>query len=103
IMEGQVRNILRHVQNARKKANMNISDYIQLGLSASDDLVAALKAQEEYLKSEGLVDSLVYDALAPADYREEVTLDATPVVITIRRAMPDASRDSAATENLNDE
>src|SRR5262245_59304304 len=45
IMEGQVRNILRHVQNARKKANMNISDYIQLGLSASDDLVAALKAQ----------------------------------------------------------
>ncbi len=86
VMEGQARNILRAVQNARKKANLNISDYIHLGLSTTVELAAALKAQEEYVKSEGLVSSLVYDALSPADYEEEVNMDGTPVTITLRRA-----------------
>ncbi|HKX29295.1 MAG TPA: class I tRNA ligase family protein, partial [Blastocatellia bacterium] len=85
IREGQARSILRHVQNARKKANLQISDYIQLGLSTSAELAAALQAQEEYVKSEGLVRSLVYEALPQPEYVEEVILDATPVMITIRR------------------
>ncbi|HEX8495463.1 MAG TPA: isoleucine--tRNA ligase [Pyrinomonadaceae bacterium] len=86
IMEGQARSVLRHVQNARKKANLNISDYIDLGLSTKKELTAALKAQEEYVKAEGLATSLVYDVLAPADYAEEVSLDGVPVIITLRRA-----------------
>jgi isoleucyl-tRNA synthetase len=86
IMEGQARNVLRHVQNARKKADLNISDRIALGLKTTAELVEALKAQEEYLKQEGLVDFLVYDLLDAADYTEEVNLDGVPVTITIRPA-----------------
>jgi isoleucyl-tRNA synthetase len=86
IMEGQARNVLRHIQNARKKANLNVSDYIDLGVSTTAELRAALSAQEEYLKNEGLVASLVYDVLAPADYTEEVNLDGVPLRITLRRA-----------------
>ena len=86
IMEGQARNVLRFVQNARKKANLNISDYIDLGVETTAELQAALKAQEEHLKNEGLVRSLMYDVLVPADYTEEVNLDGVPLKITIRRA-----------------
>ncbi len=85
IREGQARNALRHVQNARKKAKLKISDYIDLGLSTSDELTGALKAQEEYVKNEGLVRALVYDVLTAADHTEEVNLDGVPVTITIRR------------------
>jgi isoleucyl-tRNA synthetase len=86
IMEGQARSVLRYAQNARKKANLNISDYIDLGLSTTQELQAALSAQEDYVKNEALVASLVYDVLVPADYTEEVNLDGVSVTITIRRA-----------------
>jgi isoleucyl-tRNA synthetase len=86
LMEGQARSILRYVQNARKKANVNISDHIILGVDTTEELTAALKAQEEYVKNEGLVASLVYDILDPADYAEEVNLNGIAVTITIRRA-----------------
>jgi isoleucyl-tRNA synthetase len=86
IMEGQARNVLRYVQNARKKASLNISDYIDLGVGTTEELRAALRAQEEYVKNEGLVRSLVYSVLVPADYTEDVNLDGVPVTITIRRA-----------------
>jgi isoleucyl-tRNA synthetase len=86
VMEGQARSVLRFVQNARKKAGLDISDRIALGLKTTGELVSALKAQEEYLKQEGLVDSLVYEPLTEADYTEEVSLDGVPVKITISRA-----------------
>ncbi len=85
IMEGQARSVLRHVQNARKQANLNVADHIDLGLRTTAELITALKAQEDYLKNEGLVASLIYDTLSPADYTEEVQLDGVPVTITLRR------------------
>lgn len=92
IMEGQARNVLRHVQNARKKAKLNISDHIDLGLYSTEALVTALKAQEEYVKNEGLVQSLEYGRLTHAEYTEEVNLDGMPVTITIRRTTNSDSR-----------
>jgi isoleucyl-tRNA synthetase len=86
IMEGQARNVLRSVQNARKKAGLHISDRIELGLVTSAELREALQAQEEYLKAEGLVASLVYEALPVADYTEEVNLDGVSLTITLRRS-----------------
>ncbi len=86
VMEGQARNVLRYIQNARKKAGLNISDRISLGLQTTAELTEALKAQEDYLKQEGLVDALVYDVLAHADYTEDANLDGVRVRITIGRA-----------------
>jgi isoleucyl-tRNA synthetase len=93
ITEGQARNVLRLVQNARKKAKLHISDHIDLGLNTTEALVAALKAQEDYVKSEGLVERLEYGTLTPADYSEEVNLDGTSVTITIRRTTNSDSRE----------
>jgi isoleucyl-tRNA synthetase len=86
IMEGQARDVLRLIQNARKKANLDVSDYIELGLTVSGEMLSALQNQEDFIKSEGLVASLEYGALSPAEYTEEVEVGGTSIAITIRRA-----------------
>jgi isoleucyl-tRNA synthetase len=85
IREGQARDILRFVQNARKKANLDVSDYIHLGLETQGDLLSAIRAQENFLKNEGLVTKLEFGQLSHAEYREEANIDGTHVLITMRR------------------
>ncbi|HEV2761929.1 MAG TPA: DUF5915 domain-containing protein, partial [Pyrinomonadaceae bacterium] len=85
IVEGQARDVLRLVQNARKKADLAVSDHIRLGLDASGELLEALRAQEEFIKTEGLVAELEYGRLDTSDYAETVELDGSSVTITLRR------------------
>jgi isoleucyl-tRNA synthetase len=87
VMEGKARSLLRYVQNARKNANLNISDYIDLGLDVAGELKSALRAQEEFVKTEGLVSSLTYGLLDSAEYSEVVRMDGVDVTITIRRSL----------------
>jgi isoleucyl-tRNA synthetase len=86
IMEGQARDVVRHVQNARKQAGMDVSDYIVLGLDASDTLLAAVRDHEKFIKSEGLIESLEYNRLSRAEHTEEVDIGGTRLAITLRRA-----------------
>jgi isoleucyl-tRNA synthetase len=85
IQEGQVRQLIRILQTARKKANLNVSDYIELGLMVDDDLLPALQSNVEVVKREGLVADLKFEALKTADYTEETTIDNNKVTITLRR------------------
>ncbi|HEV2765737.1 MAG TPA: DUF5915 domain-containing protein, partial [Pyrinomonadaceae bacterium] len=85
IVEGQARDVLRLVQNARKKANLAVNDHIRLGLDASGGLLQALRAQEDFIKTEGLVAELEYGRLYTSDYAETVELDGSSVTITLRR------------------
>jgi isoleucyl-tRNA synthetase len=85
IIEGQVRNLLRHVQNGRKQAGLKVSEYIQLGVSMSEELRVAMEGAEEYIRSEGLVSSVVYGEVSPAEYRETVKVGGCEVTITIQR------------------
>jgi len=86
IAEGLARDVLRHVQNARKRAGLDISDYIVLGLEVNGELLTALRGHEEFIKSEGLVTSLEYSKLNPADYSEEIEIGRTTLNLTLRRA-----------------
>lgn len=86
LLEGKARNLLRHVQSARKKAQLEVSDHINLGLEVSRDLKAALKSQEESIKAEGLVSSLRYGVISDAEYADTASVDGVDVTITIRRA-----------------
>jgi len=86
IIEGRIRQVLRFVQNARKKANLDISDRIDLALSVPDDFRAALRQQQEFIKAEGLVVDLEFGTLSSAIYEEEVSVDGMQVRIGLRRA-----------------
>jgi isoleucyl-tRNA synthetase len=86
ISEGQIRQVLRFVQNARKKANLDIADRIYLGLAAPPGFQAALQQQEGFIKTELLAVELEFGVVGSAAYDQEVNIDGMSVRITLRRA-----------------
>jgi isoleucyl-tRNA synthetase len=52
--EGLARDVIRAVQNARKEAGLDVSDRIKLTLTADADVLAAVNAHAELVKSETL-------------------------------------------------
>jgi isoleucyl-tRNA synthetase len=58
LREGLAREFVRRVQELRKQADFEIADRIQLYLSATPDLVAAIQAHREYILGETLTHEL---------------------------------------------
>ena len=52
--EGLARDVVRAIQQARKDADLNVSDRIATEISAEADVLAAIRAHEELVKSETL-------------------------------------------------
>ena len=59
IEEGLARDIIRQVQQARKDADLDVSDRIRLSLIGSSDVLSAVSAHEDLLKAETLTLELV--------------------------------------------
>jgi isoleucyl-tRNA synthetase len=103
--EGQAREIVHAVQNARRDAGLQVEDRISLVLSGPPQLLAAAEAHRGYLVGETLaveLDLLAEDATppdwAPGDdgrlaqrangsaHRASATIDGLPLSISLRRA-----------------
>ena len=52
--EGWAREVVRSVQDARKQADLEVSDRIMLGVSGSDAIDRALAAHRDYIMAETL-------------------------------------------------
>ncbi|WP_027341281.1 isoleucine--tRNA ligase [Hamadaea tsunoensis] len=61
--EGLARDVVRAVQQARREADLRVSDRIALTLSASDEVMAAVRAHEEFVKGEVLAIGLTFGAV----------------------------------------
>jgi isoleucyl-tRNA synthetase len=84
--EGVAREIVRHVQSARKKANLKVDDRIRLGLQTENvDIRSAIEHFDEMLRTETLAVELTQDKLSPAAYQEEVEVDGAALSITLNR------------------
>jgi isoleucyl-tRNA synthetase len=59
--EGLAREIVHAVQNARREANLEVTDRIELRLGGEEELLEAARAHEDYLASETLATSINYD------------------------------------------
>jgi len=82
--EGLSREIVRHIQSARKDAGLNIDDRIQLRLETNDDaLVQAIAAYEQTITEETLTSELVLTSLS---YSTTATVEGMKLDISLQKA-----------------
>lgn len=61
VAEGWVRDLVRHVQQLRKEAGLNVEDHILLSIETdSDDLRSAFERWKDYIQRETLADALTF-------------------------------------------
>ena len=87
---GWARDFVRHVQQARKEANLNISDRITIAASAAPVLVSALREHAPYIAGQTLATELLFESLADDRQGSEkvIQIDDHPINLSIRRVVP---------------
>ncbi len=84
--EGIMREIVRHVQNARKKAGLNVDDRIELSLATDDqDVAQAIKEHAETIARETLATTLHQEA-KKLNYQQTVKVDGKACEISLQKA-----------------
>ncbi|MEU5692532.1 isoleucine--tRNA ligase [Actinosynnema sp. NPDC020468] len=82
--EGVARDLVRVVQQARKDADLDVSDRISLVLDLPEDVVAQVRAFEEFVASETLTSAVAY---GPVEGGSEGTVgDGAKVRVSVTRA-----------------
>ena len=66
LLEGLMRDFVRHVQNLRKEADFNVNDRITLFYEADGDLAEAIDIHADYIRTETL-STVLRDGPVPAD------------------------------------
>jgi isoleucyl-tRNA synthetase len=83
--EGMAREVIRHVQNARKEADLALEDRIVLHLATADaELTAAIAEHRDYIGGETLVRQWAEEPLGAN--RVEVKIDGRALTIELRKA-----------------
>jgi isoleucyl-tRNA synthetase len=82
--EGLMREVVRHVQSARKAAGLNVDDRILLSLSSDDtDLVKALNEHEATIMTETLAEEIVERDLA---FAQAVKVEGSQLIVSLEKA-----------------
>ncbi|MFI5844469.1 isoleucine--tRNA ligase [Catenuloplanes sp. NPDC051500] len=81
--EGLARDVVRVVQQARRDADLNVSDRITVTVSASDEVVAAVRGYRDFVAGEVLADDLVFDQVTDGFIGE--VGDGEQVVVRVAR------------------
>jgi isoleucyl-tRNA synthetase len=84
IQEGLIRDTIRLLQNARKQAKLEVTAKIDLGIKTSGAVLEALKAHLELVKNEVLANNINFEELENADYREQIDINGTLLIISFK-------------------
>ena len=79
--EGIARDMVRMIQQARKDANLNVSDRIALTLNAAENVAAAVKAHETYICEQTLTTAIHYGEPKDTAFRFDNELDDQKVTV----------------------
>jgi isoleucyl-tRNA synthetase len=81
-LEGEMREVVRAIQEGRKKAKFNVEDRIMLGYTGKDDVFAKFETE---IAKEVLATKVEKGELTDAEYQETITLDDTEFSFSIKR------------------
>jgi isoleucyl-tRNA synthetase len=65
IAAGNVREVIRFIQDARKTSGFDISDRITVAWNAPDEIVAAIESAQEHISAEVLATQFTRDSSLP--------------------------------------
>ncbi len=82
-LEGEAREIIRAIQEGRKKAGFNVEDRISLGYTGKEEV---FKVWQKEIAREVLATEVKAEALADADYSETVGTEDESFVFSLKRA-----------------
>jgi isoleucyl-tRNA synthetase len=85
--EGVARDVIRLVQQARRDADLHVSDRIRLTLGAPDDVAAAVQAHAAMVQSETLARELLVTAVGDNGNSANTTLDDMPLFVGVERLL----------------
>jgi isoleucyl-tRNA synthetase len=83
-LEGEAREIIRAIQEGRKKAGFNVEDRISLGYTGKDAVFSNTELKE-LIAHEVLSTAVQLGALADADYSETVDIEEESFAFTLKR------------------
>jgi isoleucyl-tRNA synthetase len=86
LAEGRAREVVRLIQDARKRAGFLISDRIHVRYDASDGVAEAFERHADYIQRETLATRLEAGLDTATDWhRAEAEIDGVPVVVAVQR------------------
>ena len=85
IQEGLAREMVRRIQMARKNADFNLDDRIELQLHCRGDLLAAAQAFGDYIQSETLAEKMTFETQPQGEYTEDFEVDGAELKVGLRR------------------
>jgi len=86
LREGMMREVVRNVQSARKKADLNVDDHIHLALlTHADELGAAINEHLQAIAAETLADDVVHESRDYA-FVTECKIEGHELVIGLEKA-----------------
>jgi isoleucyl-tRNA synthetase len=84
--EGMAREVVRHVQNSRKEAGLEMEDRIELLLGTDDkELQEAIRVHRAYIAAETLVGRWSDSPLGAGAFEAKVKVDGKPLTIQLRK------------------
>jgi isoleucyl-tRNA synthetase len=84
-LEGLAREVVRHVQELRKTAGLQMEDRIILSLQTESPVLRkAIEVHREYIRRETLAVQLTMEPLAPGAHRGDVKVDGQALTIELR-------------------
>ncbi len=84
LREGLVRELVRRIQDQRKGAGLHVADRIRLRIAAGEQLAAAVREHDSYLRAETLAVALELECAPPAAAIEH-TVDGERVWVSIEK------------------
>lgn len=85
VREGLARELVRRIQDMRKKAGFNIEDRITTWYQAGNELAGVFAAWSAYIQSETLSSQLLAGAPQAGAYSEEQQVEGLAVMLGVRK------------------
>ncbi len=87
-MEGLAREFVNRIQNLRKEANFAVTDRIQIFFQGTNELAQAVKALNDYIKTETLAVDIVPE-LQKGEIEKEMTINKIPFRVALKKIKSD--------------